>query len=110
MPWRSVTQAKISEEAIMKVAAKLVASEGLSALSMSAIARSLDSAVSGLYRYFDGLEAVYVQLQIKAIATYAEQFALSKNESVRSYRGVIPHQRRLERLFISLLFFRPICR
>ena len=91
----------ISEEAIMKVAAELVASEGLSALSMSAIARGLDSAVSGLYRYFEGLEAVYVQLQVKAIATYAEQFALSEQRisaTLHSYSPRSPKVRALVHL------------
>ena len=78
----------------MKVAATIVASEGLSSLSMSAIARALDSAVSGLYRYFDGLEAVYVQLQVKAIMTYTEQFALAeKRISARLEGAGIPSKR-----------------
>ncbi|MEE2903340.1 MAG: TetR family transcriptional regulator [Myxococcota bacterium] len=90
----------------MKVAAAIVASEGLSALSMSAIARALDSAVSGLYRYFDGLEAVYVQLQTKAIATYAEQFSLAEKRISARLESGSTSSKRVQALVRVIAVFR----
>ena len=71
---------KLSEERILGVAADLILKHGLVGLSMSAIARELSTAVSGLYRYFDSLEAVYVALQLQAIGKYEEQFAQAREK------------------------------
>jgi AcrR family transcriptional regulator len=61
---------KISQAQILETATALVQNGGLSALSMSALARELGTAVSGLYRYFDSLEMLLLALQVRAIAQY----------------------------------------
>ena len=72
---------KLSEERILEVAAKLILERGISALSMSAIARELGTVVSGLYRYFDSLDAVYIALQLQAIAQYEASFVKTHQEA-----------------------------
>jgi len=66
---------RLSEDQILEAATGLVLDDGLGGLTMSALARRLDTVVSGLYRYFDSLEAVFVALQVRAIACYESSLA-----------------------------------
>lgn len=61
---------KHSLDRVLAEATTLVARNGLEALSMSALARALNSSVSGLYRYVDGHEHLLVLLQQQAIEGY----------------------------------------
>jgi AcrR family transcriptional regulator len=63
---------RLSEVQILAVATELVLELGLGGLTMSALARRMNTVVSGLYRYFDSLESVFVALQIRAIAQYEQ--------------------------------------
>ena len=47
--------------------------QGIDALTMPALARELDAAVGGIYRYFDGKQALLVALQSRAIRVYSER-------------------------------------
>jgi AcrR family transcriptional regulator len=62
---------QISEEQLLDAALALVDQGGLSALTMSALARSLSVSVSGLYRYVADLGALFARLQTRALARYA---------------------------------------
>jgi len=51
-------------------ALQIVRSEGLDALTMPGLAKELGCAVGGLYRYYDGKEALLVALQLRALAAF----------------------------------------
>lgn len=51
---------------------KLVADEGLDALTIQRIAGAINASVGGLYRYYEGKDALLAALQRRAIATVAE--------------------------------------
>jgi len=51
---------------------KLVAEEGLDALTIQRIAGAINASVGGLYRYYEGKDALLAALQRRAIAAVAE--------------------------------------
>lgn len=64
---RAATLAEIKESAL-----RLLESEGPSGLSIRALARSIDMSPAGLYRYFDGLDALITQLIVDAYNELAD--------------------------------------
>jgi len=61
---------KLEEAHVLDAALALVASEGLEALTIGALARHLAVSPSGLYRYFESKGDLVVALQLKAIDVY----------------------------------------
>ena len=61
---------QLSVDTLFDTAMDLVASDGLAALSMSALSRRLGTSVSGLYRYVESKESVVAELQARAIDGY----------------------------------------
>jgi len=55
---------------IERAALHIVRSDGLDALTMPGLARELDCAVGGLYRYYDSKEALLVALQLRALEAF----------------------------------------
>ena len=55
---------------VLDAASDIIGDQGYPALSMSAVARTMGTSVSGLYRYVEGLEPLLVALQTRAIAGY----------------------------------------
>lgn len=62
-------------EEVLVAAMKLVSEEGLDALTIQRIAGAINASVGGLYRYYDGKDALLSALQRRAIATVAEDQA-----------------------------------
>lgn len=58
---------------MLDAAMDLIAERGLEALTISSLAGRLGMSVGGLYRYFEGKEAILVALQEHAIARFAEE-------------------------------------
>ncbi|HEY1098892.1 MAG TPA: helix-turn-helix domain-containing protein, partial [Myxococcota bacterium] len=54
---------------------RLVAEEGLDALTIQRIAGAIGASVGGLYRYYDGKDALLTALQQRAITAVAEDQA-----------------------------------
>jgi AcrR family transcriptional regulator len=84
---------------------------GLSALSMSALARQLETSVSGLYRYVAGIEEVHVLLQERAIGVYEETLieATKRFNSVISKQGVDEHGVVVARVLFVFTFHHRFC-
>ena len=61
---------KLEESYVLDAALELVASAGLDALTIGALARHLAVSPSGLYRYFESKGDLVVALQIRAISVY----------------------------------------
>ncbi|NCG20724.1 MAG: TetR family transcriptional regulator [Rhodobacterales bacterium] len=61
----------------------IAVSEGLDQLTMPRLARSLNVAVGGLYRYFSGKEMLIGALQVRAVGVFAEVL----NEAQRGVQG-----------------------
>lgn len=57
---------------ILEHAMAIAVSEGLDQLTMPHLARSLDVAVGGLYRYFAGKEVLIGALQVRAVGVFAD--------------------------------------
>ena len=70
MTGRREARRKQRREEIEAAALRIVRNEGLDALTMPGLARELGCAVGGLYRYFDGKEALLVALQIRALEAF----------------------------------------
>lgn len=64
-------------EEIKRAALDQIASEGAGALSMRGIARSIGMSPAGLYRYYDGLEALITELITDAYTDLAEAVELA---------------------------------
>jgi AcrR family transcriptional regulator len=62
-------------EEVLVAAMKLVAEEGLDALTIQRIAGAINASVGGLYRYYEGKDALLSALQRRAIAAVAEDQA-----------------------------------
>lgn len=62
-------------EEVLVAAMRLVAEEGLDALTIQRIAGAIGASVGGLYRYYDGKDALLTALQQRAIAAVAEDQA-----------------------------------
>ncbi len=62
-------------EEVLVAAMRLVAEEGLDALTIQRIAGAIGASVGGLYRYYDGKDALLSALQQRAIAAVADDQA-----------------------------------
>ena len=62
-------------EEVLVAAMKLVAEEGLDALTIQRIAGAINASVGGLYRYYEGKDALLAALQQRALGTVAEDQA-----------------------------------
>jgi AcrR family transcriptional regulator len=62
-------------EEVLVAAMRLVAEEGLDALTIQRIAGAIGASVGGLYRYYDGKDALLGALQQRAIAAVADDQA-----------------------------------
>ena len=62
-------------EEVLVAAMRLVAEEGLDALTIQRIAGAIGASVGGLYRYYDGKDALLTALQQRAIAAVADDQA-----------------------------------
>lgn len=62
-------------EEVLVAAMRLVAEEGLDALTIQRIAGAIGASVGGLYRYYDGKDALLCALQQRAITAVAEDQA-----------------------------------
>ena len=61
---------KLDEELVLTTALQLVSQDGLEALTIGGLARSLEMSPSGLYRYFHSKGDLVVALQMRAIRVY----------------------------------------
>lgn len=60
-------------EAVLDAAMAIVIADGLAGLTLGKVAKALDVAVGGLYRYFPSKEELVVGLQVRAIARFGER-------------------------------------
>jgi AcrR family transcriptional regulator len=62
---------QVRRAAFLDAAQRILETEGRQALTIARLAREADVAVGGLYRYFDGKEALEAALQVRAIEAFS---------------------------------------
>ncbi len=67
--------------AFLDAAQHILETEGASALTIARLAREVDVAVGGLYRYFDGKDALEAALQVRAIEAFAPVLAAHTDQA-----------------------------
>lgn len=72
-------------EEVLVAAMRLVAEEGLDALTIQRIAGAIGASVGGLYRYYDGKDALLAALQQRAIGAVAEDQVADLAEATRLF-------------------------
>ncbi len=92
---RTAKRAKILDAAL-----RLVAAEGLEALTVTRLAEALDYTAGALYRYFPSKDALVAELEGRALADIGERFAADRAEWERAEQlaGAPPAERELFRL------------
>lgn len=73
MSTRRARRRAARRQEIVDAAMALVLDDGLDGLTIARLAKEVDAAVGAIYRYFDGKEAVIVELQLLAVQRLVEQ-------------------------------------
>jgi AcrR family transcriptional regulator len=73
-PARREQRRAARRQQIVDAAMRMVADDGVDALTMPGLATELGVSVGGLYRYFDGKDALLLALQLEAVDAY-DRFA-----------------------------------
>ncbi len=73
MSTRRARRRAARRQEIVDAAMELVLEQGLDGLTIARLAKEVDAAVGAIYRYFDGKEAVIVELQLLAVQRLVEQ-------------------------------------
>ena len=86
MSTRRARRRAARRQEIVDAAMQLVLEDGLDGLTIARLAKEVDAAVGAIYRYFDGKEAVIVELQLLAVQRLVEQLQ-ARLEQVESQLG-----------------------
>jgi AcrR family transcriptional regulator len=86
---RRAERRETRREEVLVAAMRLVSDEGLEALTIQRIAGAIGASVGGLYRYYDGKDALLVALQQRAIAQVADD----QQADVERARGAFKQSR-----------------
>jgi AcrR family transcriptional regulator len=95
---RRNAQRQSIREDIKAIARQQMAADGPAGLSLNAIAREMGVAVSGLYRYFDGRDALLTALIVDAFNAHAD--------SMQAHADAAPHGNHSARLMGAMSGYR----
>ncbi|MSP62646.1 MAG: TetR family transcriptional regulator [Myxococcales bacterium] len=104
-PARRGRRREVRGEAILDAAMRILATEGLEAVTLQRVGREMDYVAAALYRYFPSKDALLAAMQRRAVTVLHERFAAERVEWEGAMARSIPSVRALGAITAAARFY-----